>query len=393
MNLQELYSLATGQKITKPFIAEKYYPLPFKDYITFQPWSKPIKNYDYFIDVINLLLPILEKNNIKIVQVGGANEQALPFCHHTQGATSWGQLAYIIKNSKLHFGSDSIGQHIASHYNIPLVDLISNNYKSCVEPFFGDKTKHIILEPNRPENHKPNFLLDGENPKLINTIPPELIVESVCKLLNLEYKSEYKTLEIGFNYSQRIIESANDCLIDISKLGIQNLIMRADYNYNLDNLFKQTQSNKVSIITDKPLPIEPIVQLRGNITEILYKITSEHNPNFVKALQHHKVPCKLFSYLPEVELNKIKLLYIDAPTPIFRKEAKVPEILKNRMLDNIYYKSSRFILGRSKIYPTFFDYMSDRSISSFDSHPLQLMDINLEELFIDGEFLYLLEKI
>jgi hypothetical protein len=394
MNLQSLYSLAVGQKITKPFIAEKYFPLPFLNkYVTFQPWSKPIKNFDYWLEVLFLLNPILEKNNIKIVQVGGPNEQGLPFCHHTQGQTNWGQLAYLVKNSQLHFGSDSITQHIAGHYNIPLVDLITNNYKNCVEPFFGDKLKHIILEPNRPEGHKPNFIMDGENPKLINTIPPEKIVESVCHLLNIDYKSQYKTLEIGSNYHQRIVESANDCVIDISKLGIDNIIVRADYNYNLDNLFKQCQVSKTSIITDKPLPLEPLQQLRANITEILYKVTKEHNPDFVKAIQQIKIPCKLFSYLKEEELNPIKLYYIDAPTPIFRKDVKIPSTLKDKNLDNIFYKSSRFILGRGKIYPTFFDYMTDRSIPSFDGQPVQLLDVNLNELFIDGEFLYLMEKV
>ena len=39
MHLVEQYALACGAKIDKPYIYEKFAPLPFNNYITFSPFS------------------------------------------------------------------------------------------------------------------------------------------------------------------------------------------------------------------------------------------------------------------------------------------------------------------------------------------------------------------
>ena len=70
----------------------------------------------------------LQKNGIQIVQIGANNERPLVGTYNIAGQTNIGQIAYLIKRSLLFFGTDSFGQHLAGHYNIPLVDLISNNY-------------------------------------------------------------------------------------------------------------------------------------------------------------------------------------------------------------------------------------------------------------------------
>src|SRR5438552_3113890 len=108
MHLQESYSLQAGQKINKIHTFEKFFPsLPDK-YIVIQPWSKPSKNYLNWETVLDLLFPILEKNNIKIVQVGAKDEKPLKYCQQTQGQTSWGQLEYIISKSLLVLSTDSV---------------------------------------------------------------------------------------------------------------------------------------------------------------------------------------------------------------------------------------------------------------------------------------------
>ena len=54
MHLVEQYALACGAKIDKPYIYEKFAPLPFNNYITFSPYSKPAKNYDYWREVLSV---------------------------------------------------------------------------------------------------------------------------------------------------------------------------------------------------------------------------------------------------------------------------------------------------------------------------------------------------
>jgi len=144
MNIAELYSLSSGQKINKIHTCEKYFPIPSENFIVIQPWTKQSKCYDNWAETISILLPYLRKNNIQIIQVGAANEAPLQHCIYTQGQTSWGQLQYIISKAKLVLSCDSISSHLAGHYNKPLIVLISNNFKECVSPYFGDKSKQII---------------------------------------------------------------------------------------------------------------------------------------------------------------------------------------------------------------------------------------------------------
>ena len=231
MKLVENYALQVGQKIDKMWTLEKYFPLPFNDFIIVTPFSKPSKNYSYWVEVLSLIHPIFEKNNIKILQCGGKDEPSLPFCVNLQGQTNWGQLQYLISKSKLVLSTDTAAAHLAGHYNKPLVVLISNNFKECVSPYFGDKEKQVIFEPDRSTKN-PSFTLDeGEN-KQINEIKPEDIVKAVFKLLNIDFDYPYKTLQIGRAYNARTIESVPDQIVDFSKLGVNSLIIRMDYLFN-----------------------------------------------------------------------------------------------------------------------------------------------------------------
>ncbi len=395
MNLQSLYSLALGQKITKPYITEKYFPLPFSNYITFQPFSRPIKNYDYYNEVLSLINPILEKNNIKIVQVGGPNEKQFPFCYPTQGNTNWGQLAFLIKNSKLHFGSDSIGQHLASFYDIPLVDLICNNYKTSVQPFFGTKNKQIIFEPIRPEGHKPVFALDGENPKSINTICPIKIAHSICELLNLEFIYPYESIYIGQNYQNKIIESAPDFVINISNLEIQNLVVRMDIIFNEQNLFGQLQHCKCIILTDRPINSQLLIGTRQNIMEIIYILKKDPAPdfNFCKLLSNLRIPYKLLSYENDEFLNPLKLDFLDFPI-IIKKSSEIPKEINIEKIKEgkIFIKSNKFLLARSKIYSCCQTYLNNQPLSSINPTLELLSEQNLDKIGIESDFLYFLEK-
>lgn len=394
MNLAELYSLTSGQKLDKIHTFEKYYPLPFDNYIILQPFSKASKNYDYIEEVISLILPELEKNNIKIVQVGGPNERPLNGCYHTQGNTSWGQLQYLISKSKLVLSTDSVSSHLAGHYNKSLVVLISNNFKECISPYYGDKSKQIILEPDRTKKN-PSFMLDEGPIKQINEIYPETIAKSVLNLLNINFEYPYKTLKIGPAYHQKLIESSCSDVINTQQLGVQNIILRLDYNYNLPVLINQLNITKCIIFTDKSIPNDILKQYRPNIQEIIYEIKEDNDPGFVKNLLNNKIPYKLYSKLPIEKLNPIKLSYLDNPQIIWHKEYKMPEELKNKDIGSgqIWYKSNKFLLSGGKIYQSFYDLQNNRPIPSFVNIPQQIIKENLEDLWPEIDNVLFLEKV
>src|ERR1700735_931511 len=108
MHLAKSYSHQAGQSINKIHTIEKYYPLTMDKYIVIQPWSKPSKNYSNWDEVVELIFPILDKHNIKMIQVGGKDERPLKYCIQTQGTTSWGQLQYIVSRASLVLSTDSV---------------------------------------------------------------------------------------------------------------------------------------------------------------------------------------------------------------------------------------------------------------------------------------------
>ena len=98
MNLQELYSLTSGQKIDRIDILEKFYPLNIEKYIVFQPFSKPSKCFSYWHDVLDILYIILKESGYSICQVGLLSEPLLPNCIDLRGKTTINQTGYTISD-------------------------------------------------------------------------------------------------------------------------------------------------------------------------------------------------------------------------------------------------------------------------------------------------------
>ena len=100
MHLVETYALNCGLKIDKPYIYEKFFPLDVEKFITLHPNSKyGSKCYDYWQDVVDILLPKLEKENIKILQIGVAEDKPIKGCLHAHGKANINQTAYILSKS------------------------------------------------------------------------------------------------------------------------------------------------------------------------------------------------------------------------------------------------------------------------------------------------------
>lgn len=351
MNLLELYSLTSGQTIKTIDILPKFYPLDIDKYVIFHPFTKSSKSYSYWQDVVDIILPILQKEGISLVQVGLASEQYIPGCIDLRGKTTINQCVYLCSKALLGLLCDSFISHLAGHYDIPRVILISNNYSSCVSPFFGDKNKQIILEPDRTKR-KPSFALDEPYPKQINEIKAENIAESVCKLLGLKFDFPYETIYVGESYHTKILEMVPNSITDVRNLGVDSIVLRMDYQFNDTILQHQMQHCPVSIITDKPINIEILRNYKPRIRQLFYIITKDHDVAFAAAVQKLSIPLQMFSYLPEDELNKFKLSFLDIGT-IYPKTIKLKndiKELKDIPSEKLFYKSSKTTLDSGKIF-------------------------------------------
>ncbi|MDP2692871.1 MAG: glycosyltransferase family 9 protein [bacterium] len=394
MHIARAYSLVAGQKIDKINVLEKYYPLPFDNYMVIHPWSKNSKSYSFWEDVISIIRTPLKENGIEIVQVGAKNEKPLNHCYHTQGSTNIGNVAYIVSKAKLILSADSFCAHLAGSYNRFLVALYNNNEIKNVKPFFGDPAKQILLEPNRNGN-KPCFAYD-EHPKQIDKISPELIAQSVLNFLNLPYNYPYKTVLFGENYINKIIECIPNQIINPAGLGVDSLIIRADFADDWSKqeslVYQQAQVFPCSIVTNKPLNIDILKQLRQHIKQVVYEVTPNHDVDFVTKLQRAGLPFVLFSYMEEEELNKIKLSYLDIALvnrKTIRKSAEIKE-LEGLSVERLFYKSSKFTLSNGKIYPSKAALKNNLSIDSFDHQVCRAIDCT--DFWKELEHFYLLKE-
>jgi len=341
MRLLDTYATNTGSKIDKPFIYTKYFPLPQQEYITIQsqtPYDS--RNYSYWQEVINLLQPFLSKANICIVQVGTKDEKQLGGVVNLLGQTNINQLAYIVQNSKLHFGADSFCVHLASSFDLPIVSLYSISNPSVAGPHFGSKDKHILLKGyERIGNKKPSYS-QVETPKSIDTIKPEEIAEGVLKLLNIEFPKMPETVFIGQDFNVKSFEIIPDQPMDLSSIPVENPIIRLDYSFNEQALESILSQRKSIIFTNKPIKKDIIEKYKQNINQLIYILEEDNSVNFVKLLKSNSINYVLLSFLPEEVLNKFKIDYLDYNLIVNRKH-KTKEETKISNIDNLYYNSSR----------------------------------------------------
>jgi hypothetical protein len=343
MRLLDTYATNTGSKIDKPFIYSKFFPLPIGKYITFQaqtPYDS--RNYSYWQEVINLLHPFLNKNDIHILQVGTKDEKALNGVVNLLGQTNINQLSYVIENSILHFGADSLCVHLSSHFNKPIVSLYSISNPSVAGPHFGDKNKHILLKGyERIGNRKPSYS-QVESPKSIDTIKPEEICTAILNLLNIEYSNLPETIHFGQDFNVKSFEIIPDKMIDANSIPIENPIVRMDYHFNEQALQNILEVKKTIIFTNKPIKKDIIQKYKKNILQVIYIIEENNDINFVKTLKNNSINYTLLSFLEESNLNKYKIDYMDYNLIVNRKH-KTKEDTKITDVNNLFYKSSRVL--------------------------------------------------
>lgn len=347
MRLLDTYATNTGSKIDKPFIYSKFFPLPLEKFITFQaqtPYDS--RNYSYWQEVINIIHPFLIKNNIHIIQLGTKDEKSCNGVINLLGQTNINQLAYIIENSILHFGPDSLGVHLASYYSKPLVALYSISNPNVAGPHFGDKDKHLLLKGyERIGNKKPSYS-QIEAPKSIDTIKPEEIAAGILKFLNIQYSNLPETIYFGLDYNTRSFEVIPDDDLDVNSIPIDNPIVRMDYHFNEEILEKIISSKKSIIFSNKPIKKEIIKKYKKNINQFIYIIDENNDVEFVKLLKNNSINYVLLSFLEEEILNKYKINYMDYNL-IINKKYKTKKDTGIIDTNNLYYKSSR-ILHSSK---------------------------------------------
>lgn len=279
----------------KPILNDKFFPLPSSKYIVIHNDNKlPAKFFDYFEEVIALAKPILHRAGYQLCQIGGPNDPKIPNVDNYYLGLSWCQSMFIIKNASLAVCIDSVVGHISSAYDVPVVSLFSHTYPSQAKPIFSEKV--VCLEPELGDK-KPSYSA-VENPKTINTIKVEKIVQSIFDLLKIKVTLNMKTLYVGENFHEKVWEIVPDFLTDNEELKKTTMHFRMDLRFDEQCLAAWLSRNyKINVISDKILNLDLLRQFKGNIARVTLIIKNHEtfSPEYLKNLKAIGVPLVLIA--------------------------------------------------------------------------------------------------
>tara|TARA_R100000008_G_C3579179_1_gene167281 strand:- start:888 stop:2072 length:1185 start_codon:yes stop_codon:yes gene_type:complete len=394
MHLIEQYALSCGAKINKPYIREKYFPIPANNYITFSPRSKPSKNYDYWKEVLSMIVPPLSKIGVALVQLGEEKDPKFDGCIDLRGKTSIAQAAYLIKRAVMQVGTDSFATHMASAFGRKVVSLYSNSPVQNCKPYWSKQEDCVLLESDR-QGLKHSFAIE-ENPKTINTIAPEEIALSVFKLLGLQTKVKHKTVQIGSKWNNEFLEVVPSHVATFSKPAPKDRhVIRMDYHFNEEVMTLQLKSNPGLIVTNKPISIDRLVKSKELIEQVIYLVEDDKfQADFVRDLDRSGIQNSVFTDLKGEELDNLKYKLLNLNKGIALIESKTIESVRNHdkiNIDKLMFRSKKFIIEKDKIYPGKAAYLNKRSIENFDSEPIPIF--NQKEFWDEVDFFWLTEKV
>ena len=303
----------------------------------------------------------LSPNGINIVQVGTKEDKALQNVVCLNGQTSISQTAYIIKNSLCHVGIDSFPIHIASHYGRKIVGLYSNAPAQNSAPYWSEDSDFILLNSDKGGD-KPTYAKD-EFPKTINTIFPDVIASSVCKLLEIDFDYNYEIIYLGKQYKQTIIEYVPDSPTSLPE--INPLVVRMDLHFNEENLLPVFSKNKCVIVTDKPINISLIKANKDKIMKIICRAKDNSMVEFIETLTQIPITVEVISRLEGEKLNDLKFEFLDSLTIVNSEKITKKENIKQLEgvdINKLFYLPNKFVLSKDKIYDSEYGWKIDKPI-------------------------------
>ena len=338
MNLLKSFKTTTGLEPGKAHIYEKIFPLPFDNYIILETQSAdPNKNYCFWSRIIELIKPILTKENVNIIHF--IDDKRYHFDDiYIDSSVLLAQKAYLLTKAKLFCGASKIYSLICSEYGIKQCYLKYDYYVDNIS-----EQENVINSDFKRKNFA------NPTPSPINNIRPEEIAKKIIKML-FNYEPEFdNTISIGRVYATQSIEIIPDNVFNIKSDGKNEIVIRMDYLFSEDNLDKQLDLLAASVVTNKPINKNILIRHSRKIKKLYYKIEKDSDAEFVDLLESLGIDFELITSLIEEDLNKEKIKYMD-----FKKINRL-NVLDLKFLDGldkskVYFKSNKIVVKSGKTF-------------------------------------------
>ena len=363
MNKLERYSLHSGLKISKPFIDNSFFPITHDKYITFNTSTKiQSKHYDLWQEVIDLLTPFLNLENIKLIQIGDKKDPTLEGVHDFRGSMNFNQNAYVLKKSMLHFNVCDHYSYVSYNSNTPSVVLFSNEPSDSFCSFDKSGLNKNFTSIDSPKEFGCSYS-PIESPKSINKISPSLIANKI--LNNLEIINNLDDLNpiyIGENYHVRVLEFIPDYVPpqDLLKNSIINV--RADYYFDQENIFHLSRGRKLGVITNQKFSEELCYACKDSLARVSIEV-DDLDFDFLKILKKFKIPYELFTYNKE-NINKLRLDNIDEKILLYNKKTKKDLDLPLDSDHNKIFKSSKILISNGQKFASKAHWMEGKELNA-----------------------------
>ena len=343
MNLPEIYSSSYDLSVDRPFIFEKFYPLQHQNYLTLHLGrTEGHPNYLYWQEVINLIAPHFLKKynkNLSFILTNTKSHFKYSGCNQLEGLISPNELAYIIKNSKIHISEGGLDLDFASFYDKKII-YMSNNDE--VHPHWNES--HLKLNKN------------DEN---INKIKPEEIATKILDLAEIKFKPFlYKTVYIGENYINKSMQVIPEETFDFQNVFQSPVVIRMDKFFDEKSLAFYLARNQCIIVTNKKINNQIISRFKKNIVLIVFIIEEDDEPGFISDVRRENISANLISYLSEEKIKKKKANYMDYGIISKIEIPKKSDFCSahNVEIDSLSYVSNGPVLHNRKTYKSVFDW-------------------------------------
>lgn len=341
MNLLKSFSSTSCITPEKGYIYDKFFPLPFSDYIVINTQNEDQNlNYVFWNRVIQLITPFLDKENIKIIQF--IEDKKFQFDHVViDKNVSLSEKTYILKRAKFFCGSSKLYSLICSEYGVDQCFLKCDySIDNCLT------TEDQVIDSNNPRK---GFLNPVGN--FINNIRPEEVASFILRKLlkNVDAKFD-NTICIGKIFAIPSIDLIPDCNFKIPNSQVNNeIIVRMDKFFSEENLHAQLINSPCSIVTNKAISRDILAAMKKRVKKMFFKVEKDSDSSFLSTLDSLNIGYDIITNLNSEDLSKEKIKYLH-----YKKVNRL-NLLNLSFLDGldkskVYYKTNKIIIKSGQTY-------------------------------------------
>lgn len=363
MHFVDSLSLFSGLKSTRPFIEESFFPVAWEKYITISTENHQSKQWDHFQEYINLILPLLKKENIGIVEIGKNNVQ-INGVSILKGATNENHWSFIVKNSLLHIGPENFIASLAAFHDTPLVCLFSNTSPEYAAPnWIDDSTSEKTFVTPQINKHKPSFS-SQEADKTINKINAEEVAANTLNHLNIKHDyNKYSIINTGPLYHHKTIEVIPNFNPSPTFFPKSLINIRLDYHFNLNRILAFANQRKLAVVSDREIDIELLMQIKPNLENIFFRIDESSNVEYYDLIRKNNFNATLIAK-ESADVSKTRFEFFDWQVSEDNKIEKKSLDNFEKICDTSRYKSSKLIFSKEGQFSSKSAY--DKKIKSHD---------------------------